>query len=247
MDKHYGYINTLSKNASKILTKVEKDKIQELLAINNLNEYQIIGGHEFLNSNKEFDETSLEELWLTKKSLKLRSGFYFQSYTISQKKYILINGFHPKQLRHFTTPSHMIIIILLHSNTNWKVLKNDLVGNTFPEKAEAGSIRGELYSNNSEYGLQNVTIANNCVHLSAGPFEALFEINNFLKNLQGVNFNIESTNMYKLMKNRQIQGIDDCLKNPEAYIEDKKNDLFSFTEDKNSGEAINDYLKYFMN
>ncbi|MEW6737136.1 MAG: hypothetical protein AB1489_37980, partial [Acidobacteriota bacterium] len=173
MDRHYGYINKLSRNAAKIVTQEQLQSIYESLSITNPAEYRVLGGHEALENFTKFDEASLDKLWATKKSLKLRSGFYFEKYTIDGEDIILVNGFHPIQLRHFTHPSHKIVLLLLNSDTDWKILKNDLAGNTFPEKAVPGSIRGELYKNSQQYGLANVSIANNCVHLSAGPFEAL--------------------------------------------------------------------------
>ena len=93
--------------------------------------------------------------------------------------FILVNGFHPAQLFHFTNETHRIVLVLVHSDTPWGTLRNEMVGATFPEKAVPNSIRGTLYANPNDYGLESVSIANNGVHLSAGPFEGLFEIRNF--------------------------------------------------------------------
>lgn len=73
--------------------------------------------------------------------------------------------------------------MLLHTDTNWHAMKFDLVGDTFPEKATEGSIRNMMYNNPETYGLKEVNIGSNCVHLSAGPFEAAFEVNNFFGSL----------------------------------------------------------------
>lgn len=244
MDKHYGFINKLSRKASEIINGDELLKIQQNLEINNLKEYKILGGHEFLKKFNNFTEDSLDDLWRTKKSIKLRSGFYIQKYTINGENVILINGFHPSQLKHFTNFSHKIIVLLLHSDTDWKILKNDLVGNTFPEKAKQDSIRGEIFTNTHKYGIQDVSISNNCVHLSAGPFEALFEMDNFLKNIQNIEFNLSRTNMYSLMIKSGLkkEEIEKCLSNPKFQFNEKQTDLFTFTEDKNSSEAIKDYI-----
>lgn len=248
MDRHYGFINKLSRRSSKMLNDEELSKIQQILGIDNLEKYEILGGHEFLEKFKEFNENSLDNLWLSKKSIKLRSGFYIQKYCINGKNIILINGFHPSQLRHFTGSSHKIVILLLHSNTDWKILKNDLVGDTFPEKAKQDSIRGEIFRNNNKYGIQEVSISNNCVHLSAGPFEALFEIDNFFKNVQISGFDLTKTKMFRLMVEARLhkEDIEICIQNPIAQINEKQIDLFTFTEDKNSFEAISNYMEYFI-
>ena len=248
MDRHYGFINKLSRNASKMISEEELSKIKESLGIKNLEEYKIFGGHEFLLKYDKFNERSLDNLWSSKKAEKLRSGYYVQKYTIDDDNIILIDGFHPSQLRHFTDPSHIIIILLLHSNTFWKNLKNNFVGNTFPENAENNSIRSELFKNSKIYGIEEVNITNNCVHLSAGPFEALFETDNFLKNIQNIDFYLDKTNMFRLMGERGIrkENIEKCIQNPIAQINGKPSDLFTLTEDKDSLDAITCYSQYFI-
>jgi hypothetical protein len=160
-----------------------------------------------------------------------------------------VNGFHPSQLRHFTDPHHNIVVLLLKSATDWKILKHDLAGDTFPEEAKENSIRGDIYRNSSKYGVKDISISRNCVHLSAGPFEALFEINNFLKNIPGVNFKLEQANIARLMSREGLKNdeIERCLSNPTAEFNSKLIDLFTFTEDMNSTEAISEYQKYFLN
>ena len=247
MDRHYGFINNLSRNASKLITGQKLVEVQNNLGITDIKDYRVLGGHEFLQEFRDFNETSLGALWLSKKCIKPRSGFYIQQYLINGHKFILVNGFHPLQLKQFTEPSRKILVLLLHSDTDWKILKNDLVGNTFPEKAISSSIRGELFTNKKNYGIQEVTVANNHIHLSAGPFEALFEINNFLKDLADTKFNVNKTNMFKFMIDHGLNktNIENCLQNPPAIIKGQPIDLFTFTEDKNSRTALSDYMRYF--
>jgi hypothetical protein len=251
MDRHYGFINKLSRESSKILSKKELDQVQDSLGIEDISGYQVIGGHEFLKQHAGFNEESLNELWMTKKSIKLRSGFYLQEYAINGKKIILINGFHPSQLRHYTHPLHKIVVLLLHSNTNWKILKNDLAGDTFPERAKEDSIRGEIFKKRENYGLSNVSISSNCIHLSAGPFEALFEINNFLKNIKGIKFNLGCTNIARLInekeKGMKEEETERCLLNPTTEINGTSTDLFTFSEEKDTSKAVSDFCEFFLN
>ena len=248
MDRHYGFINKISKEASKIVSEEDLKKIQLALGIDNLKNYEVLGGHEVLRKHPEFNERSLDEFWQTKKSIKLRSGFYVQQYSVKEQPMIMINGFHPSQLRHYTNPLHKIILILLNSDTDWKILKNDLAGNTFPERAKRESIRGEIFANHSKYGIQNVSISSNCVHLSAGPFEALFEIDNFLSNIKNLGFDLNMTNIARLMKKNKFEKgeIKRCLSNPNVRTDGEWTDLFTFTEEKNSHEAISEYREYFL-
>lgn len=77
MDKHYGYINLLSRKASMNVSKEDMNSIWQNLGIDKSEDIKILGGHEFLKEYPQFDEQSLDELWASKKSLKLKSGFYY--------------------------------------------------------------------------------------------------------------------------------------------------------------------------
>lgn len=187
MDRHYGVINTLSKNASKILTKEERDLVFSTLGITDPNT-QILGGHEAFevsgsNSTYEFDN-----YWLSSPSTKIKSGFYVRSMKIADKNTVVVNGFHPHQLEHYTGEARNLGVMLVSSDTAWSTLRTEMLGDTFPQKANPQSIRGLLYKNPKEYGFDSVGIENNVVHLSAGPSEALFEIDNFLRSSLGVDF-----------------------------------------------------------
>ena len=47
MSKHYGFINTLSTSASKVLTADDRRKIEDALSIS-VSGFEILGGHEYL-------------------------------------------------------------------------------------------------------------------------------------------------------------------------------------------------------
>ena len=247
MDRHYGFINTLSKNASKIVTDTEKEKIKKELDIDNINEYLFLGGHEFLSSFRSYTTDSLDSLWLSEKSNKIRSGYYVRKITVEGEKIVLINGFHPAQLSHFIDPNHKIALFLFQSDRNWKELKQDFAGDTFPDKANMNSIRGFLYNHKEEFGLDDVSIANNFIHLSAGPFEAFFEIDNFLNSIEIIKYKPDSTNIYQRLKGEGLEEkkIMSVIENPVAIKDDSKIDLFTYTEDTNTSNAVAEYLIYW--
>src|SRR5207237_880293 len=93
MDRHYGYINRLSREASTMLNAEERRAIREAVEITQ--DIPIEGGHEYLAQHPDGNEQSLDQLWATKKSLKIRSGFYIQRYTLDGRETVLVNGFHP--------------------------------------------------------------------------------------------------------------------------------------------------------
>ena len=248
IERHYGVINQLSVSGSRILKKNDKKKIKDALSIEDLSDYRILGGHELIEIYNDIDERKLTELWYTKNGYRIGEGFYIQLHNIDDENIILINGFNPSQIKHYTSKDSKIVLFLLESDTDWYRIRNNFVGDTFPEKAARGSIRAILYNNSSNYGIETIDVAKNFVHASSGPFDALFEICNFVGNINEISICKYDTNIYHLMKekyNLTKEDFEKSLQNPVAKIEEKEVDLFSFTKNKNTFEAIEDYIKYF--
>jgi hypothetical protein len=247
MNRHYGYINLLSRKASEIIDPADRQKVFEMLNLSpsDAGAYTLLGGHEYLKRYPGEDVYQLNQLWHTKKSLKLRSGFYFEAYEKGPDKLILINAFHPVQLAHFTEASHRILLVLVHSNSGWPALRDEMIGVTFPEKALPESIRGTLYANPRKFGLEAVGIGNNGVHLSAGPFEGMFEIQNFLGSILKSDPQARPPLLLKKMMAKGM-GFDEALgalKNPPLEANGRATDLFSATENMDSDEAIAFWMK----
>jgi hypothetical protein len=231
MDRHYGYINHLSKQASRVLQADDLAKIAAAFDLPSLAGIPLYGGHEYLNSHPEETVTHLDAFWFSKKAIKIRSGFYIQQYEKNGAPFILVNGFHPSQLLHFTTPDRRIVLFLVHSSTPWKTLRNDMVGNTFPEKAAPSSIRGSFFADPAGFGLSKVDISQNGAHLSAGPFEGVFEVLNFFGSLYE---RADQKPMPLLIRRLVARGLtaETALKvraNPAVTVDEKNTDLFSAT------------------
>lgn len=243
MNRHYGFINLLSRKASEVVGAEERAKIEELLGVS-LDEYKLYGGHEFLASHPGFTAQSLDNLWGTKKSERVKGGFYVQAYEVAGEKVVLVNAFHPVQLQHFTEPTHRIVLMLVHSDTDWGTLRNNLVGATNPAKADPNSIRGTLYADPQAYGFSEVGMGNNGVHLSAGPYEGAFEVLNFFGNLG--DFDAQQTPpliLRKLMNaGLSFEQALESTKKPAIVKDGKDTNLFDATEDVNTDEAVALYL-----
>lgn len=231
MDKHYGVINTLSKNASKILNKDERELVLKTLGITNSNT-KILGGHEAYQVSGYGKTYDFDSYWLEAPSTKIKSGFYVRTMKIGEEEVVVVNGFHPHQLAHYTEKDRFLGTMLVSSDKDWSVLRTEMLGETFPEKASPTSIRGMLYKDAKEYGFETVTIANNALHLSAGPSEALFEIDNFLNRPFGIDFIKEEANLSTRLQN---EGVSE--KQIREIINDKE--IHSLLEHKNTIEAIN--------
>jgi hypothetical protein len=246
MSAHYGMINRLSRTASQTLSDEDRAKIAATLDLD-ISGYDILGGHEYLAQYPGETSKDLDKLWFAGRSSKIRSGFYVKTAEKSDgRKIILVNAFHPEQLNHFIDPTHRIALFLIHSNNDWSALKNTMVGATFPDKADPASIRGTLHANPSEYGFESVTIANNTAHLSAGPFEGLFEINNFFGKILKLDPSQTKPHAVRQMLGRgiSIEQALGALNNPIVTEDPKPTDLFSATEDLDTESAIDIYAGY---
>lgn len=238
MSRHYGYINTVSNSASKIVDEETRKRIGEMFSLTG--DFDIVGGHEYLQRYPGETVDTLDAEWFREKSLRVRSGFYVRLLKKDGKDVVLVNGFNPKQLSYFTDPTHRIVLMLLHSNASWSDLRNVMVGGTYPEKAVPESIRGILYANAKALGFGEVTIANNCVHLSAGPFEGMFEIVNFFGKIAELDIKKQWPLALRYMLASGI-GYEDAIKaldNPKVEKDGKTVDLFTATEDMDTDKAI---------
>lgn len=242
MDTHYGYINKISRRASLELDKTQMAAIRN--AVGASEETPVLGGHEVLQNYPNETAESLDRLWATKKSIKLRSGLYIQQYEFEGTPTVVVNGFHPEQLAHFTKADRKIVLLRIHSDLPWKFLRTCVLGDTFPEKALPDTMRRHYYDKAREYGLPNVSIANNCVHLSAGPFEAAFELQNFLGRAAGLEFDLNKTNVGKRLEaNRpDIQG---ALANPTTTVNSRSISLFDLTEEFDTTGAVDVFRRLF--
>ncbi|MEI6326958.1 MAG: hypothetical protein WCO78_02435 [Candidatus Roizmanbacteria bacterium] len=241
MAKHYGFINAVSSTASQMVTVADRVKMTELLG-QDCSKIAIYGGHEALKQFPDMTPKKLDDFWFTKKSLKVKSGLYFQKYTYAGQDFLLVDGFHPHQLEYFTLPDRRVVLLVCHSKTEWKKLRWDMIGSTFPEKAATGSIRGELYARAREFGYEKVDIANNGVHFSVGPFEGIIELDNFLGKALGKDI-FANLSFVKLMlkEGLSMDQIKKSITNPSVTIEGKEKDLYGATEDMNPLEALQVY------
>jgi len=250
IEKHYGFINRMSTDGSKLLVDSDYEKIKQVLSVQSLDDYKIFGGHELVRTHDDIDEQKLTDMWYKKDSYRIGEGFYIQVHDISGEKVIIINGFNPRQIKHFTSPDSKIVLFLLQTDTDWFTLRNTFVGDTYPENAHEGSIRNLLFKDSAKYGIKAISVADNFVHASSGPFDSLFEICNFVSNIKGINFSRKNTNIYYLLKEKYGLGdaeFSKALDNPVTEINGQKSDLFTFTKNRNTFESVADYVKYFKN
>ena len=245
--QHYGVINKLSNNALKSLSDNSKQKFKEIFN-KNIAECNVLGGNEFLKKYEVFNPLSLDYLWQNKNNHKLGGGTYCMEIKLDAENIHLINGFHPRQLLHFTEEGKSIVVFTLSGNLDWKVARNDFIGATNPLSANDGSIRKELLKHKEQFGLKEISQGLNGVHLSAGPIEGLIELIRYNSNFsENIKIPIDEFNFGKMLKKHfSDKIIEQILSNPDILMDNKKMSLFDLTEEMNSKDAIGLLKKYLL-
>lgn len=244
--QHYGVINKLANNAKETLSEAAKEKFKEFYG-KSVEECKILGGLEFIRAYREFTPYTLDILWQQQVSKKLAGGTYIEEIKLDDETVHLINGFHGRQIHHFTQSGRAIIVVTVSGDTEWEKVRDDMIGNTFPERANPESIRGTFYARKEAYGLADVSIANNGIHLSAGPVEGLIELirynsdfssNGRVKTVKDFAFGQKLLDVFGEDKTAKI------LENPNLEVDGKSVSVFDLTELKNADESIELLQKY---
>ncbi len=193
IDRHYRQASELSRSASRRVSGEDLLRVKTLCGLEG--DVPVLGGHEWLALNPGLTPEALDAAWFARGPKKLRSGFYGVPFESQGQPSLLVNGFYPAQARHFTAPGRRVVLMVLHSDLPWRVLRREMLGDTYPDKALAGSIRWRLLEQKEALGLTRVDITSNFVHLSAGPFEGAGELVNFFRGLQHATFTLEESRM----------------------------------------------------
>ncbi|MEM6631167.1 MAG: hypothetical protein AAF694_15910 [Bacteroidota bacterium] len=244
--QHYGVINKLANDAVGAMSDGAKSKFASLYG-SGVEEANVLGGFEVLKAYPDFNATTLEYLWQNVGSEKLAGGTYSIKVSFDGKEVFIVDGFHPRQLEHFTAKGRSIVVFTLVGDIDWEKARQEFIGATNPQKAHENSLRRNFLDHKSTYGLAEVSQGSNGVHLSAGPIEGLVELirynSNFetqdLKNYQDFAFGKQ------LAAHFSPEQVEDILNNVDVEVDGKKVSVFDLTEEKNSEESL-ELLKQFM-
>ncbi|MBN2814204.1 MAG: hypothetical protein JXQ80_09015, partial [Bacteroidales bacterium] len=237
--QHYGVINALSREPLQHFTSDAMAKFRQVFGLAP-EEANVLGSLGFLQRFSGHTPQSLDQLWQQSKTEKLASGNYCARVEKDGEVIYLINGFHPRQLIHFTEKGRSIIAFTLTGNLDWALARNQFIGKTNPADALPGSLRNELLRNQSVFGLDSVSASQNGFHLSAGPVEGLVELIRYCSDLttgkrKTYNDFVFGRTLLKHFDDRVIDMI--CDNHPVSY-NGKITGTFDLTEEKNSDQAL---------
>lgn len=239
ISRHYGVINRLSSNIRGNITTEGKAKFEEIYG-ESFDESAVYGSLEMLKKHPFLSPMALSMLWQNSTFNKLAGGTYSTKLKFDGSPFYLVNGFHPRQLEHFTTPGRSIVVLILTSDTDWSSARNQLIGKTNPSDAEVGSIRQELLAGKDAFGLEEVSPSWNGVHLSAGPIEGLIELMRYNSDFE--NGICQTPEDYKfgreLIDTLGSEKTDKILRNPDVEFNGNIESIFDLTEEMNTDECI---------
>jgi len=235
--EHYGVINSVSRAVKQNMTEE---------AITNFRNYhkkdfyteKVFGSLEILNSNSGINDEKLAELWKSCEIKRLSGGIYSGEVEYENETIYIINGFHPPQLNHFISNGREIITMNISGDVDWQTARQKLIGITYPEKAERGTLRRELFEQFRKFGFEDVSYVINSVHLSAGPLEGLIELMRFNTSSEPKPLLNDFLFGQLLEKSFPKSICKHVLTNPTIELENKASSLFDLTEEMNSEQAI---------
>lgn len=240
MAAHYGAINRLCRAAKANLSDEARARFQEVFGVA-AEDATVWGAFEYLQAHPQLTAESLSDLWLGQPYTKLAGGTYCVQLNGCTPAEYLINGFHPKQLSHFTAPGRVMVAMPLSGDMPWKTARNDFLGATDPAHARAGSLRRVLYERREEWGMDLLRGGMNGIHLSAGPLEGLVELRRFgsgPSTSEGVRSITDFSFGERLTKYFTPARIEWMLGNPDVQWDGKRMSLFDLTEELDPGEAV---------
>jgi hypothetical protein len=175
---HYGMINRVSRFGVAALSDAARAKLDEAFGPQLAEGVPVLGGHEVV---ERLGVTPEDVEAAFKGPTKLAPGTYAVATEVAGQPVVVLNGFHPAQIGHYTAPRSRVVALEIYwLDRSWRSFRNDVVGATQPDQADPRSVRGVLLARAAELGLGEVTISTNGVHGSAGPIEAMVELTRFL-------------------------------------------------------------------
>eukprot|EP00039_Didymoeca_costata_P002763 m.62426 g.62426 ORF g.62426 m.62426 type:complete len:312 (+) comp11508_c0_seq1:203-1138(+) len=178
----------------------------------------------------------IEKLWRESERnnncIKFGGGFYCGRLDMQGKEPIFVfNGFFMTMRSKFTNTGASIYYYSLEFDAaalSWEEFRHKVLGETNPTKAPPDSLRGMILKDYKELGLAGEpSVADNCVHASASPFEGLAEHANWL----GVGIEKDGLGSALLDAGIPKDTIKKWFCDPQVICEGAKVSLFDAVED----------------
>lgn len=245
IDSHFGILNNISRFGISACKQNIKNEIYNLFSSTNTNnnnsQLPVFGGHQFIKHYTNFTPYSLCIINDNIGAIKLAAGTYALKLNLFSKECVILNAFTPFQIQHLYSPGESILVFECNTTLSFNEIREKFIGYINPQEAYKKSLRYKFYKDKSNLGILNVSKAFNCVHVSPGPIEAIFQINRFFedKNHSGIN-KIEDTHLGNLLLKHgfDINFLLAIKENEQHNINGKQISVLDYTENINTEESI---------
>jgi hypothetical protein len=165
--RNYPRLNRVAREGARVLGDSERALINDRYpnAI-------VVSAIEFLESHPEISIGALDVLCRNTLTEKLGTGAYATRIVAGSQEWIVLNAFHPRQIRHFESPGGSAVALECRTARHWQEIR-EIVGDIDPIAASPSTLRGALYATAEQYGLARPCIAENGIHLSPGAMDAM--------------------------------------------------------------------------
>lgn len=201
---------------------------------------RVLGGFEFLDRYPAVSSAALELLWENAAQHSLGPSIAGARIKVGNDQVYLVNGFVPRLLETYALPESVVVVFALSGPLDWGAARQCFAGHTDPMRAAPGSLRNALYVHRAELGLANLRLGANGVHLSAGPVEALAELQRLLS--LGAPERPRTHAAFAFGRALDaVLGHDAAtrlLSNPSVLIDGRSSSIFDATEGLDAREAL---------
>ena len=243
MKHHYGILDRLARDAAGNMTVQMRRAFRDAYGVETV-DADVLGGFEFLERFPDVSVVALDFIWANVEHERLASGCFCGRIKVANHDLYVVNGFTPRQLSTYTAPDIAIPVFILSGDRPWPEMRENFVGTSDPAEAAPGSIRNQFFVRRKELGIKDVSIATNGSHLSAGPVEALVELQRFTADAPRGDRRALSTFQFgrKLASRFSADEIAMIVGNATVDVDGIPKSIFDLTEGADEAEALDTLL-----
>lgn len=236
----YGTLNLVARRGRDALSSLATRRLEDAIG-EHRHRACVSGAFEFLERHGDFTDTALCVAANNVETAKLSAGSYASLIEYFGAVEVVLNAFHPFQLRTMTQPGTCVVALECWSPRTFRNLRSDMVGGIFPNTAAVGSLRRSLFEARDLTGARDASPQLNYVHISPGPLEAAYHLVTYFSDFGAdAVLPLTATNVGALLAADALDyDIDWLAGNPEVTIDGARIPVFDISEDSETAALVN--------
>ena len=199
----------------------------------------LLGGFAFLDRVPGVSAQALEILWENLPQHRLGKSIACARVALGNAAIFLVNGFVPHLLQGYERPDAVVVAFSLSGPLAWRDARHAFIGHTDPSRAAPGSLRRTLFARQAQLGIADLRLGANGAHLSAGPVEALVELQRLMSaGPADLRTPTDFLLGRQLAAHFDAAAIDAMLANPDVDTAQGRLSLFDLTEETDGRDAV---------